>query len=148
MANPFDLRTVLLAKHAQHVVLIHFPIALFITGVGLDLLSRGKRHSQLASAAYLNISIAAAMVIPTALTGIAAWQFALEGKKLKGLLLFHIVAASIASILVIVSWWVHWRSRKSGSPLLPQLRIPLELIGVAIIGLTAHLGGFLTGVNS
>jgi uncharacterized membrane protein len=148
MANPFDLRTILLAKHAQHVVLIHFPIALFITGVGLDLLSRGKRHSQLASAAYLNISIAAAMVIPTVLTGIAAWQFALEGKKLKGLLLFHIVAASIASILVIVSWWVHWRSRKSGSPVLWKLRIPLELIGVAIIGLTAHLGGFLTGVNS
>jgi hypothetical protein len=27
--NPFDLKTVLLAKHAQHVVLIHFPIALF-----------------------------------------------------------------------------------------------------------------------
>jgi uncharacterized membrane protein len=148
MANPFDLQTILLAKHAQHVVLIHFPIALFITGVGLDLLSRGKQHSQLASAAYLNISIAAAMVIPTVLTGIAAWQFALEGKKLKGLLLFHIVAASIASILVIVSWWVHWRSRKSGSLALPQLRIPLELVGVAIIGLTAHLGGFLTGVNS
>jgi uncharacterized membrane protein len=31
MVNPFDLKTVLLAKHAQHVVLIHFPIALFIT---------------------------------------------------------------------------------------------------------------------
>jgi uncharacterized membrane protein len=148
MVNPFALRTVLLAKHAQHAVLIHFPIALFITGVGLDLLSRGKRHSPLAHAAYLNISIAAAMVIPTVLTGIAAWQFALEGEKLKGLLLFHIVAASIAAILVIVSWWVHWRSRKSGSPVLPQLRIPLELLGVLIIGLTAHLGGFLSGVNS
>jgi hypothetical protein len=42
IVNPFDLRTVLLAKHAQHVVLVHFPIALFITGVGLDLLSRGQ----------------------------------------------------------------------------------------------------------
>lgn len=148
MVNPFDLRTVLLAKHAQHVVLIHFPIALFITGVGLDLLSRGKRESQLASAAYLNISIAAAMVIPTVLTGIAAWQFALDGKRLKGLLLYHIVAACIATMLVIFSWWVHWRSRKSGSPVLLKLRIPVELIGVAVIGVTAHLGGFLTGVNS
>ena len=26
--NPFDLRSILLARHAQHVVLIHFPIAL------------------------------------------------------------------------------------------------------------------------
>ena len=127
MANPFDLRTVLLAKHAQHVVLIHFPIALFITGVALDLLSRGKRQSQLAGAAYLNISMAAAMVIPTVLTG---------------------VAACIAATLVIASWWLHRRSRKLGSPVLPQLRIPVELMGVAVIGLTAHLGGFLTGVNS
>lgn len=148
MVNPFDPRTVLLAKHAQHVVLIHFPIALFITGVALDVLSRGKWESQLASAAYLNISIAAAMVIPTVLTGIAAWQFALDGEKLKGLLLFHIIAASIATVLVIVSWWVHWRSRKSASPVLRKLRIPVELIGVAVIGLTAHLGGFLSGVNS
>lgn len=36
-ANPFDLRTVLLARHAQHVVLIHFPIALYLAGVLLDL---------------------------------------------------------------------------------------------------------------
>jgi uncharacterized membrane protein len=148
MANPFDLRTVLLAKHAQHVVLIHFPIALFITGVALDLLSRGKRESQLAFAGYLNISIAAAMIIPTLLTGVLAWQFALEGEKLKGLLLYHIVAASTAAVLVIASWWVHWRSRQSAAPVLPQLRIPVELLGVAIIGLTAHLGGFLSGVNS
>jgi len=148
MVNPFDLRTVLLAKHAQHVVLIHFPIALFITGVGLDLLSRGKRESQLAGAAYLNISIAAAMVIPTVLTGIAAWQFALDGEKLKGLLLFHIVTACMAATLVIASWWVHWRSRKSESRIIPRLRIPVELLGLVAIGLTAHLGGFLTGVNS
>ena len=59
MVNPFDLRTILLAKHAQHVVLIHFPIALFISGVVFDLLSRGKRFSQLASAAYLNLCAAA-----------------------------------------------------------------------------------------
>jgi hypothetical protein len=32
--NPFDLKTVVLAKHAQHVVLIHFPIALVHYGSG------------------------------------------------------------------------------------------------------------------
>ena len=31
--NPFDLKAALLARHAQHVVLIHFPIALFIASV-------------------------------------------------------------------------------------------------------------------
>ena len=31
--NPFDIKSVLLAKHAQHIVLIHFPIALFLVGL-------------------------------------------------------------------------------------------------------------------
>ena len=37
MVNLFDLKTALLAKHAQHVVLIHFPVALFIAAVAFDL---------------------------------------------------------------------------------------------------------------
>ena len=147
MMNPFDLRTILLAKHAQHVVLIHFPIALFISGVVFDLLSRGKRVSQLASAAYLNLSVAAVTVIPTVATGVLAWQFALEGQKLKGLLLLHFVAASFAGLLVVASWWIHWRARKSDTLPLPRYRIPIELLGVTVIALTAHLGGFLSGVN-
>ena len=148
MVNPFDLRTILLAKHAQHVVLIHFPIALFITGVGLDLFSRGKRDSQLAGAAYLNLSIGAATALPAVVTGLLAWQFALEGKRLKGLLLWHVIAASMAALLVIASWWVHWRTRKAQPVSLPGYRIPVELLGVAVVALTAHLGGFLSGVNS
>lgn len=145
--NPFSWRTVLLAKHAQHVVLIHFPIALFVSGVAFDLLSRGKRTSQFASAAYLNLSIAAAFVVPTVATGLLAWQFALEGQRLKGLLLLHVIAASLAGLLVVASWWMHWRSRKSEPLLLPRHRIPVELLGVVLIALTAHLGGFLSGVN-
>ena len=145
MVNPFDVKTVLLAKHAQHVVFIHFPIALFVAGVLFDLLSRGKRDTALGSAAYLNISLAAATVIPTVVTGLLAWQFVLEGKRLKGLLLLHLVAAASAGLLVVVSWWVHWRARRSG--LLPGYRIPIEVFGVVVVGITAHLGGFLSGVN-
>ena len=148
MVNPFDLRTILLAKHAQHVVLIHFPIALFMTGVGFDLLSRGKRDSQLATAAYLNLSIAAATVLPAVVTGLLAWQFALDGKRLKGLLLLHLIAALSAALLVVASWWMHWRSRRPDTVSLPRYRIPVELLGVAIIALTAHLGGFLSGINT
>src|SRR6476660_5716221 len=93
MANPFDPQSILLAKHAQHVVLIHFPIALFISGVVFDLLSRGNRASQWATAAYLNLTAAALTVLPTIATGLLAWHFVLDGKKLKGMLLFHLIAA-------------------------------------------------------
>ena len=145
--NPFSLRTVFLAKHAQHVVLIHFPIALFMTGVGFDLFSQGKRGSQFASAAYLNLWLAALSVVPVAVTGLLAWQFVLEGQRLRGLLLWHLIAASTAAFLVITSWWVHWRARKSEPLVLPGYRIPLELLGVGVVALTAHLGGFLSGIN-
>lgn len=146
--HPFDLRTVLMAKHAQHVVLIHFPIALFFIGVLFDLLSRGKRSSYLAVAAYLNISVAAVTVFPVVGTGLLAWHFVLEGKKLKGLLLWHLMAASLAALLVIASWLVHWRTRRAEPTLLPACRIPVELLGVAALAVTAHLGGFLSGVNT
>ena len=146
--HPFDLRTVLMAKHAQHVVLIHFPIALFLIGVLFDLLSRGKRTSHLAVAAYLNISVAAVTIFPVVGTGLLAWQFVLEGRKLKGLLLWHLLAASVAAVLVIVSWFVHWQTRRAEPTLLPAYRIPVELLGVAALAVTAHLGGFLSGVNA
>ena len=42
--NPFDIRTVLLAKHAQHVVLIHFPIALFTAAVAFDYLGQWTKQ--------------------------------------------------------------------------------------------------------
>ena len=43
--HPFDLRQMMMEKHAQHVVLIHFPIALFIAGVGLDFVAQWTKHS-------------------------------------------------------------------------------------------------------
>jgi uncharacterized membrane protein len=148
MVNPFDLRTIFLAKHAQHVVLIHFPIALFMIGVLFDLLSQGKRDSKVAIAAYLNLSVAAIVVSPACATGVLAWQFVLGGAKLKGLILLHLVAASCAALLVLASWLIHWRARRSEQLSLPRYRIPIELLGVAVIALTAHFGGFLSGLNS
>ena len=47
MINPFDLKTVLLARHAQHVVLIHFPIALFITAVAFDFVAQWTKRQNL-----------------------------------------------------------------------------------------------------
>ena len=148
MVDPFNLRAVLLEKHAQHVVFIHFPVALFITGVVFDCFSRGKRDSHLAGAAYLNLSVAAAFLLPTVVTGVLAWQFAFRGAKLEGLLLLHFVAAMFTTLLIIVSWLLHWQARKSRTLFLPRCRIPIEVLGVAVIVLTAHVGGFLSGVNS
>ena len=147
MTNPFDPRTVFLARHAQHVVLIHFPIALFISGVTLDLLSRGKKTSNFATAAYINLTLAALAALPTAATGLLAWHFALDGQKLKGLLLLHLVGGLVSTVLILASWWVQRVLRTNDSEVLPGYRLAPEMLGVAVLGLTAHLGGFLSGVN-
>jgi uncharacterized membrane protein len=145
--HPFDLRSILLAKHAQHVVLIHFPIALYIAGACFDFLSRGKQHSALASAAYFNFSFAALSTLPVLATGLLAWQFALEGQRLKGTLLLHLLLGIASSLLIVLSWWIHRRARRSTDSALPRYRLPLEAFTVALVALTGHLGGFLSGVS-
>jgi uncharacterized membrane protein len=146
MVNPFDLKTVFLAKHAQHVVLVHFPIALFMTAVLFDLIAQWTKRRGLAEAAYYNLLVAAISTIPVLVTGILAWQFQLEGQKLKGILLLHLVLACTSSVMIWLVWCVHFRMRRR-SEALPNYRLALEILGVAVIALTGHLGGFLSGVN-
>jgi uncharacterized membrane protein len=146
MVNPFDLKTVLLAKHAQHVVLIHFPIALFITAVVFDLAAQWTKRLSLADAAYYNLLVAAISTLPVLATGLLAWKFQLEGQKLKGILLLHLVLACVSTLMIWLVWWVHFRSRRlSVHP--PRYSFALELLAVGLVALTGHLGGFLSGVN-
>ena len=145
--NPFDIRTVVLAKHAQHVVLIHFPIALCITAVAFDYLAQWTKNQTLAAAAYFNLLSAAVLTVPVAATGLAAWQWALEGQTLKGILLLHLVLGCLSAVMIWLVCWIHWRARRHPAATLPSYRLPIEAVSVLLVGLTGHLGGFLTGVN-
>lgn len=146
MASPSDLKTALLAKHAQHVVLIHFPIALFIVAVAFDLAAQWTKRHAVADAAYYNLLAAATSAFPAVATGVLAWQFQFEGQKVKGILLLHLLFACASSATVWGVWWIHFRARRR-SEVLPNYRLILELIGVTLIALTGYLGGFLSGVN-
>src|SRR5271155_4348064 len=146
MVNPFDPKTALLAKHAQHVVLIHFPIALFITAVAFDGIAQLTKRRGVADAAYYNLLVAAISTLPVLATGILAWQFQLEGQKLKGILLLHLVFACVSTVMIWLVWWVHFRARRR-TVYLPTYRLVLEVLAVGVVALTGHLGGFLSGVN-
>ena len=145
--NPFDIRTVLLAKHAQHVVLIHFPIALFTAAVAFDYFAQWTRNRTLVAATYFNLLLAAVSTVPVVATGLAAWQWALEGQKLKGILLMHLVLGCLSSALIWFVFWIHLRTRRHVEESLPIYRLPIEAIAVLLVGLTGHLGGFLSGVS-
>ncbi len=146
MANPFDLKTAILAKHAQHVVVIHFPIAMLMAAVAFDFIGQWTKRGALASAAYYNSLVAAISTIPALATGVLAWQYQLEGQRLKGVLLLHLVFASASSVLIWLVWWLHYHSRQRARAL-PNYRLAIELFTVAMVALTGHLGGFLSGVN-
>ena len=140
--NPFDPKTVLLAKHAQHVVLVHFPIALFLTAVGFDVAAQWTKKPVFATVARYNMMIAAIATLPVMLTGLLAWQWQLEGHKLKGILLQHLVLGVISSILIWLVWWMHRHASRIA------FRLPVELLAALMVAVTAHLGGFLSGINT
>jgi uncharacterized membrane protein len=146
MVNPFDLKTLLLAKHAQHVVLIHFPIALFISAVAFDFIAQWTKRQGLADTVHYNLLAAAISTVPVLATGILAWQFQLEGQKLKGILLLHLLFGCVSTVMIWLIWWIHFRARRRAEAL-PRYRLPIEFLAVSIVVLTGHLGGFLSGVN-
>ncbi len=145
--HPFDIKAALLAKHAQHVVLIHFPIALFIAGTVFDFLAHWTRRQFLAAAAYCNLVAAAVVTVPVIISGVLAWQWQLEGQRLKGILLMHLVLGCVSSVMIWIVSLVHLRAKRRPGAVLPGYRLPIEAVGVALVTLTGHLGGFLSGVN-
>ena len=145
--HPFDPKSVLFAKHAQHVVLIHFPIALFVTAVAFDVLAVWRRSRGLAAAVYYNLTAAAISTLPAAATGVLAWQWQLEGKPLKGVLLLHLSLGLLSTALIWLVWSLHFRAHRRPDGILPIMRLPIELISLPLVALTGHLGGFMSGVN-
>src|SRR5213075_3473267 len=115
--NPFDLKAALLAGHAQHPVIIHFPIALFIASAVFELLAVWRKQPLFASVAYYNL-IGAALTLPLAIaTGLGAWRWQLEGATLKGNLQLHLICALISASLIFFLCWMRSRLRaKNISP--------------------------------
>jgi|SRR5580700_2595871 uncharacterized membrane protein len=141
------MKTAVVAKHAQHVVLIHFPVGLSIVGVFFDFLVQWTRQRLLAAAAYYNLLVAATTTVPVVATGMLAWQRELERQKLKGILLMHLVKGCVSSVLICVVWFTHGTTRRKQEEVLPGYRLPIAAVAVVMVVLTGHLGSFLSGVN-
>jgi uncharacterized membrane protein len=145
--NPFDLKAALLQGHAQHPVIIHFPIALFIASAVFELLAVWRKQPVFASVAYYNL-LGAALTVPLAVaTGLGAWRWQLEGAALKGNLRLHMICALTSASLIFVLGWMRSRLRTKGRP--PSIAYwAVTLIALFMITLTGHLGGILSGVET
>jgi uncharacterized membrane protein len=145
--NPFDLKSVLLAKHAQHVAMVHFPIALIFVSVAFDLLSLRKQDLALLRAAYYTVIAAAIAAVPTVASGILAWQLQFHGKAPRGNLKLHIFLAISSSLLIWLVCWLQVKEQRKLQASWPGLRLTVEVVAVALTLLTGHIGGFVSGVN-
>jgi uncharacterized membrane protein len=140
----------LFPKHAQHPVIVHFPIALFIISLFFDLLALrgGAARQGLNTAAYYNLIVAALGAIGAVATGLMAWQFAFAGAALKGNLLLHLILSSLVAVVAVTMWAI--RARQAGGPAGTPGKIYwiLGILGLAMLVVTGHLGGMLSGVDT
>src|ERR1700758_4669980 len=145
--NPFDLKAALLAGHAQHPVIVHFPIALFIASAVFEILALWRKQPVLSSVAYYNL-VGAALSLPfTIASGLAAWQWQLEGATLKGNLRLHLVLALTTAAIILALYWRHFRLRSKGQQ--PGAAyFTLMTFGLLMITLTGHLGGIVSGLET
>jgi uncharacterized membrane protein len=90
---------------------------------------------------------AAVVTVPVIITGVLAWQWQLEGQRIKGILLMHLVLGVASILLIWIVFLVHLKAQRKNGGVLPGYRLPIEAVGVALVTLTGHLGGFLSGVN-
>lgn len=145
--NAFDVKAAILARHAQHPVLVHFPIALFIASAVFEVLAGWQKQPVFASVAYYNL-LGAAISIPfTVATGLLAWQLQLEGAALKGNLRLHLVFAITTAVIILVLFWKRFRLRKGGNSPRAGYFVVLGL-GLMMITLTGHLGGIISGLEA
>jgi len=145
--NPFDVKAALLAGHAQHPVIIHFPIALFIASVVFEVMAAWRKQPVLATVAYYNL-LGAALTIPFAIaTGLGAWRWQLEGARLKGNLQLHLICALTTGAIIFLLCWRRSRLRAKGdSPHAGYFAV--MALGLMMITLTGHIGGILSGVET
>jgi uncharacterized membrane protein len=145
--NPFDLKAALLQGHAQHPVIIHFPIALFIASIVFEVMAAWRKQPVLAAVAYYNL-LGAALTIPFAIaTGLGAWRWQLEGAAIKGNLRLHMVCAITSALLIFFLSWLRSRLRTKGrSPSIAYWAV--ALVTLLVITLTGHIGGILSGVET
>ena len=146
-AGAFDVKAALLAPHAQHPVLVHFPIALFIASAVFEVLALWRKQPVFAAVAYFNLFGAALSLPFTIATGLGAWRWQLEGATLKGNLRLHLAFAIATATIIFILFGKRFRLRKNGNS--PSAGyFALLALGLMMITITGHLGGILSGVEA
>jgi DMSO reductase anchor subunit len=59
-----------------------------------------------------------------------------------------LVLGIASGVMICLIWYVHFRARRhKPEQMLPSYCLVMELFAVGLVAMTAHLGGYLSGVN-
>lgn len=126
-------------RHGEHPLFVHFPIALFISGLALDFLGVVRKNRGLLYAGWCNLVLAALGTLASMASGAAAlW---LSNIPFQGLIRTHAMLAMFGALtlFLLVGMRVHRHDRLS--PAQRVLYYLLAMTGLGLIGTAAHLGG-------
>ncbi|MEV0153014.1 DUF2231 domain-containing protein [Micromonospora sp. NPDC050686] len=126
--------------HPVHPMLVMFPVALFVTGTIFDIVDTVGGPDFLAEVAYWNITVGLIGGLLAAVAGAFDLLAIPTGTRAKRVGVSH-AAANVAVILLFAAVWVvrlNAESRAAGGAL-----IAIEVVGLALLGVSAWLGGEL-----
>lgn len=126
--------------HPVHPMLVMFPVALLVTAVIFDVVDTVGGPDFLGEVAYWNITVGLIGGLLAAAAGTFDLLALPAGTRAKRVGLTH-AAANVAVILLFAAVWVvrlNADSRAAGGAL-----IAIEVVAVAILGVSAWLGGEL-----
>lgn len=129
-----------LLGHPVHPMLVMFPFGLFITAVFFDLVHTFGGSTVFGEIAYWNITVGLVMGLLAAIAGTFDLLAIPTGTRAKRIALTH-AAANLAVILLFAAVWAvrfDADSRAAGGAL-----IAIEVVALAILGLSGWLGGEL-----
>ena len=135
---PYSLETI-------HPLLVHFPIALFSTGLFFDILSKLLNNEELDHAGFWTMLMALISSPFTIIAGIFA--FMEEGSWLDLYQFQHGILVFISTLFLLILFWVRikFQLELRYSRLKRNIYIFLHTLAVGILFYGAHLGAKVAG---
>lgn len=128
-----------------HPLIVHFPIALWMTAAFFDLLHLARRQPLYATISQWLIGLG---LVGAAVSIISGWrdlrtqEFLGVGTALRRAHMTHQLLAYAATVIFLVAFLARWRRR----PLTPGWTILLSLIGALVVAVTGYVGAELRKV--
>ena len=131
--------------------MVHFPIALFLFSLFLDVLGRMRNSADLRKVALVNLLGATVMGGVSLLTGLIAWQLKFGGLSApisdNRWLYLHLGLGIATVILLSILSFIRIRRLRKGVSELSTTYFVLATVAAITIALAGHLGGVVSGVS-